>query len=713
MFSLSPRFFAVAAACAAVLTSAQAQTQTYEPRYIFRQHVEALSAAPAPVIALFPQSLDFGSLPVGSPAQASATLVTNGSTFEAIATRFESQGPSDFTFDYSDCERPLAPTDYCAIGVAFSPLQRGSRTSNLSIEFNGGVTTRRFEVSGQGLGGELQASAPSLDFGRIERSVVSEAQGLQITNVGEAPVSGLALSSRPDFNLTSNCSALAAGQSCNVSVTFSPSAAGWRTYPLTVASSVGPLLVELKGFGTNYGELLKVVPATLEFGNVDVGQSKTSELTLLSQSPTPLELDIGEATAPFSTVIEGTTCTASLAPGASCFVQIRFAPATAGELSAYIPIGVGPEKVLRQVPLNGTGTDDNSATSNLIAGGNHVFVQAGGTWYGRGANAAGQLGIGSFTPQTTWVPVPALSGAVQIVAGHEFTFVKKADGSWHATGSNGFGQLGLGDTSNRTTFVPVPAIQGATSVTAGPTQVFARMPNGQWLAAGYNAFGQLGTGDTANRTSFSSVPGLNGASEVVSGYNHTFARVGAGWKATGQNSRNQLLLGTGPARSTFVDVPAVAGASQIVLGSDNTFVKSSSGAWSAVGQNSSGSLGIGTTAIRYALTALPLLDGASTVIAAGISTYAQLPNGDWWATGYNGQGELGLGDLGNRSSFVRIPGISSAYRLITGPVGGSVYAVSAADKKGTGANYFNQLSVLPSGSNNSFRTSFTPMIDPP
>src|SRR6185295_2919253 len=98
----------------------------------------------------------------------------------------------------------------------------------------------------------LTATPASLSFAAQNVGTTSAAQTVTVRNPGSAAValSGVTTSSS-EFAQTNTCGAsLAAGATCSVSVTFTPSAAGARSATLTVSNSGSTLSVPLAGTGT-------------------------------------------------------------------------------------------------------------------------------------------------------------------------------------------------------------------------------------------------------------------------------------------------------------------------------------------------------------------------------------------------------------------------------------------------------------------------------
>jgi hypothetical protein len=82
-------------------------------------------------------------------------------------------------------------------------------------------------------------SNSSIDFGQQAIGVPAPTSDLTVTNVGTAPLNFTAISTTgsqaAEFSRTTTCgTALAAGSSCSVTVTFTPAAAGARSGILTI-----------------------------------------------------------------------------------------------------------------------------------------------------------------------------------------------------------------------------------------------------------------------------------------------------------------------------------------------------------------------------------------------------------------------------------------------------------------------------------------------
>ena len=181
-------------------------------------------------------------------------------------------------------------------------------------------------------------SPPTLTFSQ-NIGTTSAAQTITIANFGGSPLNGLNLSAGGGFSETNDCpAALSAGSNCTVSVAFTPQAVGPVTGALIVTDDSGNLgstqAVPLDGTGTTPGA--SVTPTTLFFPSQAVGTTSTAKnITLQSTGTGPLQVTSIVATAPFS---QTNNCSGSIAPAASCTIQVTFAPTAAGSASGSVTI---------------------------------------------------------------------------------------------------------------------------------------------------------------------------------------------------------------------------------------------------------------------------------------------------------------------------------------------------------------------------------------
>jgi len=111
-------------------------------------------------------------------------------------------------------------------------------------------------------------------------------------------------------------------------------------------------VVALSGVGLD----LLTQPAALDFGNVQLGSSKTLAWTLTNASSVPTDaIAIQPSAGPQASAFGWSISQGVVAPGGTLTVQVTFSPAAIGLAKAWLPFRPCPTCAVVQVPLSGTG----------------------------------------------------------------------------------------------------------------------------------------------------------------------------------------------------------------------------------------------------------------------------------------------------------------------------------------------------------------------
>lgn len=307
----------------------------------------------------------FGTVDVGDSAgPETVTLANNGGT-PLDVTAFNGMA-APFTLDFSDCAASLpfslAAGESCSLLAGFSPTSAGAFAQTVTVESNSGVGgDDSFELSGTGVVPAI--AADPLDFGGVPvGQSVPGTVTIENTGQGSLEVSGLSLSDTAGgvFALGADtCGApIAAGGSCDVTIDFTPAAAGAFNGSLAVESNAAaePLEVALSGEGL-IGNLVITPGGGLNFGDVPVGESGQADLTLGNDGDAPVEVNgWPDPAAPFS-IVGGTCPTApfTLAPGETCTLTFGFAPASQGDYGETLDFSVNEGSGGASVPVSVSG----------------------------------------------------------------------------------------------------------------------------------------------------------------------------------------------------------------------------------------------------------------------------------------------------------------------------------------------------------------------
>ena len=209
--------------------------------------------------------------------------------------------------------------------------------------------------------------APELSLppaGALPDTVVAgtSSQTLTITNDGSAAlhVAGVTVEGGDgQFALgADSCLAGAVGPAgtCTVEVRFTPAAAGAQSATLRIDSdTVGAVSrLAVAGKGLRPGAV-RLSATSLAFPDTEAGATSAAQtLTVTNGGEAPLQLAGDSLTGDFRIVRDGCG-TATLAPGASCSLDVAFAPASGGAKSASLRIDSSSPSSPDLVALSGTG----------------------------------------------------------------------------------------------------------------------------------------------------------------------------------------------------------------------------------------------------------------------------------------------------------------------------------------------------------------------
>lgn len=200
-------------------------------------------------------------------------------------------------------------------------------------------------------------SSTSLTFAPIPVGTTSTAQGIVISNTGSIALQIVPLSLSGDFSETDSCATshgIAPGQSCTITVTFTPTVAAVRTAQITVISNDAAGMTTIHLVGTGGVPTVSLSSTSLAFGNQPVNTSSSAQTVALTNTGTgPLTIGSIVASGDFS---QTNNCGIQIAAGANCTISVTFTPVAIGTRTAAITITDNASDSPQTVTLNGTGT---------------------------------------------------------------------------------------------------------------------------------------------------------------------------------------------------------------------------------------------------------------------------------------------------------------------------------------------------------------------
>lgn len=293
-----------------------------------------------PVLSISVDQLDFAAVAVGrqSVVPLFARIQNLGL---GPATGLTPVLTGDYVFQSNPCPATLAASAACILQINFAPTAEGTRTGSLTVTSSAPGSPRVFSFTGVGVRLPVGQLTPAvLDFGNQAIGVASALKTATLTNSGDGPLNIASLSATAPFAIVaSTCgSTVPPAGSCTLDIALTPAGAGPVTGTLQVVdnASGGRQTTGLRGGGTG-GPALMVSPLTLDFGSQPANTTSAAQtITVTNTGGQVLALAGISAGRNFS---QTNNCGSTLAPGASCGIQARFAPTKPSPLPDFVIVG--------------------------------------------------------------------------------------------------------------------------------------------------------------------------------------------------------------------------------------------------------------------------------------------------------------------------------------------------------------------------------------
>jgi hypothetical protein len=332
-------------------------------------------AAAAPGVSLSPSSLDFGARPIGSTSAAQTSTLTNTGNAALTISSIAVTGANAADFAQSnDC--PIAPSTLaaggsCTISATFTPGAGGSRAASVAVTDDASGSPQNIALSGSGQAPAVTLTPTSLAFGGQLIGTTSGSQTSTLRNSGSAPLTitgiGVSGTNAADFAQSNDCPlaplTLAAGATCTLNVTFSPSATGSRGASVSITDDAAdsPQALGLTGTGTQPAPAVSLNPTSLAFGSQRVATTSAAQsVTLTNTGTAPLTIgSIGLGGANPGDYAQSSDCPitpGTLAAGGACTISVTFTPGATGSRTATVAINDDAAGSPHTVALSGTGT---------------------------------------------------------------------------------------------------------------------------------------------------------------------------------------------------------------------------------------------------------------------------------------------------------------------------------------------------------------------
>jgi hypothetical protein len=313
-----------------------------------------------PGVDLSPPS-DFGDQAVGTLSAPQFITLNNSGTGALTIISIAVSAPFENDIRTTTCSGTVPVGSSCLIAIKFAPTAVGLVTGTLSVVDNAEDSPQTAALMGTGVAAAptLMLSGPTfvnntLTYGSQEVTTTSPAQTLVVTNSGSATLTVTSVTATTEFGIAGgSCGTAAfnldAGASCELTVTFTPSATGTRTGTLTLIHNAAgsPAVVTLTGTGISAGVGLS--PSAIAFGTQVVGTTSGPQSTTLTNTgAAPLSVTALAASGDFAlSSPDCATLPVTLQPNGVCTLVVTFGPTAAGVRTGTVTItdGLGQQFV--------------------------------------------------------------------------------------------------------------------------------------------------------------------------------------------------------------------------------------------------------------------------------------------------------------------------------------------------------------------------------
>ena len=305
--------------------------------------------------------VDFGSVTVGTTSTQTVVITNIGNSSANISGATVTGGG----FKYIGPALPLTLSSGQSVNltVTFAPSAAGAAAGVLSLSTNANVTPNTIPLTGTGVSPpqatpslSLTVSPLSISFGSIPVGT-SSTQTVSLVNPGTGTVS---ISQAPLAGSSFGMSGLALpltlgpGQSGAFAVSFHPAGTGSASGSISVMSNAANAVSTVALSGTGVQPLISVVPGSVSFGTVTVGQTNSQTVTL--SNPGSANLNITQAAGPGTGFgLSGLALPLTVAPGKSATFTVSFTPTSGASSASSLTLVSNAPTSPTMIPLSGSG----------------------------------------------------------------------------------------------------------------------------------------------------------------------------------------------------------------------------------------------------------------------------------------------------------------------------------------------------------------------
>ena len=343
--------------------------------------ITATAQSPAKLV-ISPSAPTSVATTVGVPSSPIPFGVSNSGDLPtgALTVAIGGSNAADFTATPSAGCTLVAPLGTsCTITVVFNPKAASTtpEAATLTVTDTGtGASTVSVTLSGTAYPASLLTITPAAsDLGTVLVGATGAVTTFTVTNGGGTASGALTvtISSTEIVKSSDTCSgaSLAPAATCTIGLQLTPASAGAKTGTLTVTGTDGaPGVKTLTGTGTLPAGLT-ATPPTLDFGSIRVNNTSAAKTVTVTNNG-------GSATGALTFTkagdfgdfpVSSNSCSAPLAPGASCTFSLAFTPTQVKSESASYTVTDGTASAVVSISGNAlaaTGLSVHSSPSTTV-----------------------------------------------------------------------------------------------------------------------------------------------------------------------------------------------------------------------------------------------------------------------------------------------------------------------------------------------------------
>ena len=578
---------------------------------------------PAPALAALAAnkfSYAFGQSFLGTKKNISITLTASGNKAKGISFATTAPFAKASASSGTNCGTELAKDATCSFDIEYNPSSIGDHSANLTITY--------------------------LEKENSSKTITIAVTGASYPNItGISPTSGVATNAITisGSNFTSNTVIKLGTANCPVTsqtATQIVCTAPTNTTGSKVVSATENSKEDLYSNFTYLANATISLSATSKtFTDVRIDNTEAFTITATNNGGVAAtSLAFSGLAAPHSK--SGGTCGTSLAAGASCTIEVTYAPTTVGtdqDDTLEIDYNDGSANQALNVTLSGNSKDriiqvsaGEHATCALFKAGNIKCV-----------GHMQLLGDGNGSSNTSsWVDVTGISNATSIDVHEDIACAVLSDGK-----AKCWGKFKPADTNDYHTPEDIGLTDVAEVRSGDSNTLCARKTDDTVWCRGEGSYGQIGNGESNDKTAFTQVTGtfkgLSAGGEFIVTYDGN-GKV----KAWGRN--NTMQIGTDQTSTVYNsprEVDGLTNISQIAAGQHTACALDTSGEVHCWGRDNYGQLGDGSiTATNYDQVKNVDLDNVTAISGGFNHTCALLSDKTAKCWGYADYGQLGNND---------------------------------------------------------------------